>query len=183
MSGPTIVRAYREGKRDFSGESLSYANLFGAFLNGANLSGANLDRADLGGANLRGAVLGRANLRGARTSAAGEPRRRGPPRRGPRRRGPSAARTSRGKRTSAGADPSRRGPRRRGPRMCQWIIQGPVRSDGFQFLLMRLTGRLAAPMVRAGCRWLSLADAKNIGKQRGAVISAWSANLLIFLFG
>jgi len=49
----------------------------------------------------------------------------------------------------------------------QWIIQGPVRTDGHFFFLMRLTGD-QTPMVRAGCHWLSLPDARtHWSKTRG----------------
>jgi len=37
----------------------------------------------------------------------------------------------------------------------QWIIQGPTRSDGYQFLLMRLTDS-TEPMIQAGCRYFTV---------------------------
>ena len=41
----------------------------------------------------------------------------------------------------------------------QWIIQGPTRADGYFFFLQKLTGDIA-PMVKAGCRHLTLSDAR-----------------------
>jgi Pentapeptide repeats (8 copies) len=42
----------------------------------------------------------------------------------------------------------------------QWIIQGPTRSDGYQFFLMRLKDE-TIPMVRAGCCWFDLVAARQ----------------------
>jgi hypothetical protein len=85
MDGPTLLRRYAQGKRDFSwadlagvnlaqaqlsGITLSRANLSGATLVGANLSEANLTKANLAGANLRGAILTGATLRRADLSTA-----------------------------------------------------------------------------------------------------------------
>ena len=42
----------------------------------------------------------------------------------------------------------------------QWIIQGATRSDGYPFFLQKLTGD-KVPMVKAGCRYLSLEDAQK----------------------
>jgi hypothetical protein len=42
----------------------------------------------------------------------------------------------------------------------QWIIQGQVRSDGYAFLLQRLKDD-KEPMIKAGCRYLTLADAEK----------------------
>ena len=42
----------------------------------------------------------------------------------------------------------------------QWIIQGQHRSDGYPFFLQRLTGD-EEPMVKAGCRYFTIAQAKE----------------------
>ena len=81
-----------------------------------------------------------------------------------------------GKRNFAGAD-------LRGANLGkQWIIQGPVRSDGYQFMIMRLTGE-KTPMVRAGCRWLCLPDAKaHWEKTRGGTqLGNETQDILIWL--
>jgi len=41
----------------------------------------------------------------------------------------------------------------------QWIIQGATRSDGWPFFLQKLTND-KEPMVKAGCRYLTLARAE-----------------------
>lgn len=41
----------------------------------------------------------------------------------------------------------------------QWIIQSTTRSDGYAFFLQKLTND-AEPMVKAGCRYFTLAQAK-----------------------
>jgi hypothetical protein len=90
----------------------------------ANLRSANLYGADLYGADLYGADLGGANLSGANLR---------------------------------GAD--LRSANLRGANLCgadlgdQWVIQGPVRSDGYEFILTNFTGQ--GVRVRAGCRCLS----------------------------
>ena len=42
----------------------------------------------------------------------------------------------------------------------QWVIQGAHRSDGYPFFLQKLTGD-AEPMVKAGCRHFTLAQAQK----------------------
>ena len=42
----------------------------------------------------------------------------------------------------------------------QWIIQGPTRSDGYQFILQKLTSE-TEPMVTAGCQYFSISDARK----------------------
>ena len=42
----------------------------------------------------------------------------------------------------------------------QWIIQGASRSDGYSFFLQKLKDD-KEPMVRAGCRYLTLPDARS----------------------
>jgi hypothetical protein len=119
----------------WEGANLHYADLYNADLRYADLSyadlcNANLYNADLYGANLHGANLSGANLRYADLSGA----------------------------NLRNAD-LRNAKLRYADLGNQWIIQGPVRSDGYHFLLMRLTGE-KVPKVRAGCRWYSLAGAK-----------------------
>jgi len=113
------------------GADLRGANLRGADLSGANLSGADLSYANLSGADLRGAYLRGANLRGADLSGANL-------------RGADLSYAN-----LSGAD-----------LRDQWIIQGATRSDGYPFFLQKLTGD-KVPMVKAGCRYLSLEDAQQ----------------------
>ena len=42
----------------------------------------------------------------------------------------------------------------------QWIVQGATRSDGYSFFLQKLT-RDAEPMVKAGCRYFTIAQAQE----------------------
>jgi hypothetical protein len=143
MTAGELLKAYRSGERDFRGADLRGADLRGANLYGADLGGADLGGADLGGANLYGAYLGGAYLGGADL-------------RGAYLRGAYLG----------GAD--LRGADLRGADLGdQWVIQGPARTDGHFFFLMRLTG-YKNPMVRAGCRWLSLPGARAYwSKTRG----------------
>ena len=64
----------------------------------------------------------------------------------------------------------------------QWIIQGPTRSDGYSFFLMRLKGN-KTPMVRAGCRWLSLPDAHRHWEstRAGTQLGNESLDILVWL--
>ena len=64
----------------------------------------------------------------------------------------------------------------------QWIIQGPTRSDGYQFLLVRFR-EIETPMVRAGCRCLSLPDAKKHWEttRGGTQLGHESLDILIWL--
>lgn len=94
-------------------------------------SGANLGRADLIGAD-----LGRANLSGADLSSANL----------------SGADLSGA--DLSGADLSR------ADLSGQWIIQGATRSDGYAFFLQKLKDD-AEPMVKAGCRYFTLAEAQH----------------------
>jgi hypothetical protein len=57
-----------------------------------------------------------------------------------------------------------------------------VRSDGYQFMLMRLTGE-RTPMVRAGCRWFSLPNAKRHWEatRSGTQLGNESLDILIWL--
>src|ERR1700721_510780 len=121
---------------DLRGANLCGANLCGANLCGANLCGADLRGADLCSANLCGADLCGADLCGADLRSANL----------------CGA-------NLCGAD--LRGADLRGAVLGdQWIIVGPVRSDGYQFFLMRLRDN-EKPMVRAGCRWFTLKKAKE----------------------
>lgn len=70
MDGPTLLRRYAQGKRDFSWADLAGANLAQAQLSGINLSRANLSGATLVGANLSKANLTKAKLVGANLSSA-----------------------------------------------------------------------------------------------------------------
>src|ERR1700721_2946168 len=109
----------------------AHVNLCGADLCGADLRGADLCSANLCGADLCGADLCGADLRSANLCGA----------------------------NLCGAD--LRGADLRGAVLGdQWIIVGPVRSDGYQFFLMRLRDN-EKPMVRAGCRWFTLKKAKE----------------------
>ena len=114
------------------------ANLRYANLCGANLRGADLRSADLGGADLRSADLGGAHLGVADLLGA----------------------------NLCVADLN-------GANLCgaylgdQWIIQGTTRADGYPFFLQQLTGDIS-PMVKAGCRLLTLPDAwKHWNATRG----------------
>jgi len=129
------------GRADLRG-----ANLVGADLRGANLRGADLRDADLRGANLRGADLrdadlGDANLSGANLSGADLV--------GANLVGANLRGANLGGANLSGADLG-----------TQWIIQGAVRSDGHALMLQMLTGD-AEPMVRAGCRIFTLAQAQR----------------------
>jgi hypothetical protein len=120
----------RNNGADLSRADLSRADLRGAYLFGANLRGADLGGADLGGADLGGADLSRAYLGGADLGGA----------------------------DLGGADLSRAhlGGADLGD---QWIIQGATRSDGWPFFLQQLTGD-KEPQVKAGCRFLTIAEAQ-----------------------
>jgi len=131
-----------EVKKRFSGEvafaaeiecdvSASTAVKLGLAVRWAFKTGAYLRGADLGGAYLRGADLRGAYLRGADLGGA----------------------------DLGGAD--LRGADLGGAYLGeQWIIQGPVRSDGYFFFYMRLKDE-AEPKVRAGCRWFTMAEART----------------------
>jgi hypothetical protein len=111
------------------GAKLGGAKLGGAKLGGAKLGGADLGGADLRGANLRGANLGGADLRSADLRSA------------------DLRSADLGGANLGGADLGD-----------QWIIQGAARSDGYPFFLQMLTGD-KVPMVKAGCRLLTLPQA------------------------
>jgi pentapeptide repeat protein len=168
MTPTELLTAYEAGQRDFHGADLSRAYLTGAYLTGvnligadlrrANLIGADLRRADMRGANLIGADLRRANLIGADLRRANM-------------RGAYLIGAYLTGADLTGADLGE-----------QWIIQGPVRSDGHQFMLTRLTGE-ATPIVRAGCRWLSLPNARKHWEETrgGTQLGHESLDILIFL--
>jgi uncharacterized protein YjbI with pentapeptide repeats len=122
---------FRSEKAATMAEAIREANLSGAYLRGAYLSGANLSGANLSHANLRGANLSHANLRGANLSGA----------------------------DLSGANLS--GANLSGAYLGdQWVIQGAHRSDGYPFFLQKLTGD-TEPMVKAGCRYFTLAQAQK----------------------
>ena len=116
-------------------------SLVGADLRGAKLRGADLIGADLRGANLRGANLYGADLRGANL-------------RGADLRGANLYRADLHGADLSGAD-------LRGANLGdQWIIQGGTRADGYAFFLQKLTDD-DAPMVKAGCRYMTIDDARE----------------------
>jgi Pentapeptide repeats (8 copies) len=117
------------------GADLGGADLRGADLGGADLGGADLRGADLGGADLRGADLGGAYLGGAYLGSA-------------YLRGAYLGGADLGGAYLRGADLGD-----------QWIIQGGCRSDGYWFFLQRLRDD-KEPMIRAGCRYFTLAEAQ-----------------------
>jgi hypothetical protein len=133
--GLAVKWAIKSGA-NLDGANLRGANLDGANLHGANLDGANLRGANLHGANLRGANLDGANLRGANLDGANL----------------HGANLHGANLHGANLDGAYLGD--------QWIIQGPVRSDGYAFFLMKLKDE-AGPMVRAGCRWLTVPQARE----------------------
>ena len=142
LSGADLSRAYLS-KANLSAADLSKAFLSGADLSAADLSAADLSRADLSRANLSGADLSAAYLSGADLSAVDL----------------SGADLSGADLSAAylwGADLGD-----------QWIIQGQHRSDGYPFSLQHLTDD-REPMVKAGCRYLTLAEAEaHWSKTRG----------------
>jgi len=105
-------------------------------MRGADLRGTDLRCAHLGGADLRGTDLHGADLRG----------------------------TDLGTADLRGADLGGADLRGTGLRCAhlggQWIIQGPVRSDGYAFFLQKLTND-SEPMVKAGCRYFTMAEARQ----------------------
>ena len=121
-------------KSDLAGADLSGADLAGADLSGANLSWANLSRVDLAGANLSGADLSGADLSGADLSGADLS-------------GANLSRVDLAGANLSGANLSRAGLR---------VIGG--RSDGHQFYLHKMPE--GPPMLRAGCRFFTLAAAR-----------------------
>ena len=151
MDSKELLERYAAGERKFRGANLGGAdlggaNLGGAYLRGADLGGANLGGADLGGAYLRGAYLRGADLGGANLGGAdlGGANLGGANLRGANLRGADLG-----------------GAYLRGAYLGdQWIIQGPSRSDGYFFFLMRLKDE-AEPMVCAGCRRFSMAVARK----------------------
>ena len=124
------------GGADLRGADLSRANLGCADLRGANLGCADLRGADLGCADLRGADLSCANLSSANLSRANL-------------RGADLSRADLSSADLGGADLGG-----------QWIIQGATRSDGYAFFLQKLTAD-KEPMVKAGCRYFTLAQAQK----------------------
>ena len=158
MTRDELLSAYAAGKRDFRSVNLQGENLQGVNLQNANLRGANLRGADLGGVNLQDANLRGANLRGADLGYADL---QGVNLQNVNLRGAYLG--------SAGLGE-------------QWIIQGPIRSDGYQFFLMRLLGEKTA-MVRAGCRWMSLPEARTYWQatRGGTQLGNETMDILIWL--
>ncbi len=109
------------------------ANLSRADLSRADLSGANLSRADLSWADLSWANLSRANLSWANLSWA------------------NLSRANLSSANLSGADLS-------GADL-SWFIQGPTRSDGYEFKLTKFKDE--SVMVRAGCRNFTMKEARK----------------------
>ena len=126
----TGVVLFRSEKATTTAEAVQEAYRAEAYRAGANLAGANLAGADLARADLAGANLARANLAGANLAGA----------------------------NLAGANLARAN-LARADLADQWVIQGQPRSDGYPFFLQRLAGD-PAPMVKAGCRYFTLAQAE-----------------------
>ena len=122
---------FRSEKAATMTEAVREANLSGAYLSRADLGGADLGGAYLGGANLSRAYLGGAYLGGADLSRA------------------DLGGANLGGANLSGANLGE-----------QWVIQGAHRSDGYPFFLQKLTGD-AEPMVKAGCRHFTLAQAQK----------------------
>ena len=114
-----------------------------ADLSGANLSGANLSHAYLSYANLRGADLSRANLSRANL-------------RGANLSGANLSRADLSYANLRGAD-LRGSDLSRADLMGANLIDGGQRSDGYRFVGWIKEGVL---QIRAGCRSLSIADAR-----------------------
>jgi hypothetical protein len=161
MTRDELLTSYASGNRDFAGANLTGANLTGAnlahtYLAGASLADASLAGANLTGANLTGANLARTYLAGAnlaRTYLAGA-NLTGANLTGANLAGADLTRAYLAGAYLAGADLA-------GADLGdQWIIQGPCRSDGYYFFLQKLTAD-AAPMVKAGCRYFTLPQARE----------------------
>ena len=126
---------------DLSGADLSGADLSGANLSGTDLRGANLCSSNLFGANLRGANLSRSNLSAAFLSGANI----------------FTADLS-GAAISNAAFPD------------LVIKQGPVRSDGYQYILY--TSVLGGCVIKAGCRMWSGEDAFEQAREHSRINTA-----------
>lgn len=138
LEGARLEGARLEGA-DLRGARLGRARLRGAHLGSADLEGALLKDADLGDADLRGANLGRANLQGAYL--------RGIDLRGAYLGGADL--------TDADLGGARfRGSYIRGA----GLIDAGQDSRGWRFIGCRFNGGV---WVAAGCRWLSLSDARS----------------------
>lgn len=103
---------------------------------GADLRGANFSWADFRGANLSGADLSGANLMGVDL-------------RGANLSGAYLSVVDLRRTNLSGAYLGD-----------QWIIQGGIRSDGYRFLLQKLT-QDSEPMIKAGCRYFTLPEARE----------------------
>ena len=126
---------------DLGGADLRGADLRGAHIRGAHIRGADLRAADLSGAFLNGAHIRGADLRGADLNGAYL---NGADLNGAHLRGADLSGAD-----LNGADLGD-----------EWIIQGPIRSDGYGFFLQKLKED-AEPMVNAGCRYLTIPEARE----------------------
>jgi uncharacterized protein YjbI with pentapeptide repeats len=149
-----IIEKYQVGERNFKGADLGGTDLEGAHLAGADLRDANLVRTNLRDADLRDANFTRAYLRGAdltRTDL-----------RGADLRGADLGDADLTRADLRGAD--LRGANLRDADLGgQWIIQGPTRSDGYQFILSNLTAE--GIRIKAGCRNLTIKEAREWWQQ------------------
>jgi uncharacterized protein YjbI with pentapeptide repeats len=140
LGGADLVGADLEGAY-LVGANLRSANLEGAYLGGANLVGADLDGANLGGADLDGANLGGAYLRSANLGGANL-------------RSANLDGANLGGAYLGGAYLDRAylgGAYLRSANLGGLvIIQGPVRGDGYQYILY--TSCLGGCVIKAGCR-------------------------------
>ena len=128
------LRLANLARANLTGANLTGADLTGAYLAGVNLARANLTGANLTGANLTGAYLARANLTEANLAEA----------------------------NLTGADLRRADLARANPGSHK-ILQGPIRSDGWQFMLTNLDGE--GWRIKAGCRYFTLDEAREHWQQ------------------
>ena len=137
LSGADLSRAYLSYANlrgaDLRGSDLSYANLSGADLSRADLMGANLRGADLRGADLSRANLSHADLIGSHLSHA------------------NLSFSDLSRANLIGSDFSR------ADLTNTDLIDGGQRSDGYRIVGWVKDGVL---QIRAGCRSLSIADAR-----------------------
>ena len=182
----TIIERYAAGERDFSRADLSGADLRGAYLSGADLSRADLSRADLSRADLSRADLSGADLRGAYLSGA-DLSRADLSRADLSRaylRGANLSRADLSRADLSGADLSRaylRGANLIGANLVltgRWQMWAPS-PHNYSFLALEVTNPDIGWVIHAGCRCLTLAEAREHwcgdrgDGEDGAAIEAW----------
>ena len=156
-----VVCRYADGERNFIGANLSGADLSGAYLIGANLRGAYLIGAYLRGAYLRGADLIGANLIGADLSGADL-------------RGANLSEANLRGAYLREANLSEANLRLTGV----WQAFAPS-PHGWAYLALEVTDPAVGWVILAGCRRLTLADARahwsgdRSDGEDGAAIEAW----------